>query len=183
MALTAEMQRELAARARAANRRIERATEGQRAALEHYTRQYHTRQRDNGMRVFQQGKARTEAEWKARMRELDLFMGTAEDPTISKRSEWERVKKQNVEKAGETLREEGSDITDDELAMILEETEGGSTADFYKALANVEIAKATADEWQPTKENVREAVNARRSAQERATQLIKARAEAKKGRR
>ena len=176
MALTAEMQRELASRARAANRRLERATEGQRAALEHYTRQYHTRVRDNGMIVFQQGKAKTEAEYKARMRELDLFMGTAEDPTISKRSEWERVKKENVRKAGDTLREGGADITDDELAVILEETEGGSTADFYKALANVEIAKNSGDsEWTPSREKIKEAITARRSAQERATALIKSR--------
>lgn len=176
MALTQEMQRELAARARAANRRIERATPGQRSALEHYTRQYHTRQRANGMIVFQQGKAKTEAEFKARMRELDLFMGTAENPTISTRAEWERVKAANVKAAGETLREDGADITDEELAAVLAELGDGSTADFYKALANVEIAKASAGEgWSPTRENIHAAVTARRSAQERATALIKAR--------
>ena len=177
MALTQEMQRELAARARAANRRLERATEGQRKALEHYTRQYHTRQRDNGMIVFQQGKAKTEAEYKARMRELELFMGTAERPTISARKEWERVKRENVKAAGETLRDEGSSITDEELATLLEELDEGSTAEFYKALANVEIAKEKAGSgWSATPEAIRSAMAARRSAQERAVALIKARA-------
>lgn len=177
MALTKEMQRELAARARAANRRIERATEGQRKALEHYTRQYHTRQRANGMYVFQQGKAKTEAEYRARMRELDLFMGSAEQPTISKRSEWERVKRENVKAAGETLREDGSSITDEELATLLEELDGGGPAEFYKALANVEIAKDRAgDNWSASAEAIREAIAARRSAQERVEMLIKARA-------
>lgn len=176
MALTNEMQKELAARARAANRRLERASEGQRAAVEHYVRQYHTRQRDNGMIVFQQGKAKTEAEYRARMRELELFMGTEEKPTISRRGEWERVKSASVKKAGKTLREGGSDITDDELAMILEEIDDNSPAGFYKALANVEIAKnAASDSWAPSREVIKNAITARRTAQERTEALIRAR--------
>lgn len=175
--ITEQAQKALAALARAANRRIERATEGQRKALEHYTRQYHTRERANGMIVFQQGKAKTEAEYKARMRELELFMGSAKQPTISKRSEWERVKRENVKAAGETLRGDGSSITDEELATLLEELDGGGTAEFYKALANVEIAKERAGEnWSASPEAIRDAISARRSAQERVELLIKARA-------
>lgn len=191
MALTKEMQRELATWARRANRRIERATEGQRAALEYYTRQYHTRKRDDGTRVFMQGKAKTEQEYNARMKELKRFLeGDPEGKEagyqpISTRSGWEKVKRANVEKAGETLRKSGYDITDDELEMILvegaEDDIGGSDPVMLAALQNVQIAKAEAgNEWTPSPEVIKAAIAERRSDQERVEQLIRSRQQARK---
>lgn len=184
--MTKEMQRELSALARAANRRIERATEGQRNALEYYLRGYHTRKRDNGMIVFQQGKAKTEREYKARMKELKRFMeGDPEDKEegykpISTRAGWEKLKKENVSKAAETLRNAGNDITDEELEMILiegaDEDIGGSDAVMLAAVQNVQIAKAEAGEsWTPSPEAIRKAIEERRSDQERVEQLIRTR--------
>ena len=191
MALTKEMQRELATWARRANRRIERATEGQRAALEYYTRQYHTRKRDDGTRVFMQGKAKTEQEYNARMKELKRFLeGDPEGKEagykpISTRAGWEKVKRANVEKAGETLRKSGYDITDDELEMILvegaEDDIGGSDPVMLAALQNVQIAKAEAgNEWTPSPEVIKAAIAERRSDQERVEQLIRSRQQARK---
>lgn len=179
MTLTAEMQHELANLARAANRRIERATPGQRQALEHYLKGYHTRERDNGMRVFQQGKAKSVSEYKQRMKELRKFMGTEEEPTISRRSEWEKVKREAVEKAGETIRKQGYNITDDELSNILQEAHLADSTEFYKALANVEISKNEAgDFWNATRNEIAKALESRRTAQERAEALIRSRKEA-----
>lgn len=186
MALTEKMQKELAGLARAANRRIERATEGQRNALEYYLRGYHTRKRDNGMIVFQQGKAKTEREYKARMKELKRFMeGDPEEKDegykpISTRAGWEKLKKENVSKAAETLRNAGNDITDEELEMILiegaDEDIGGSDPVMLAAVQNVQIAKAEAGEsWTPSPEAIRKAIEERRSDQERVEQLIKTR--------
>lgn len=178
MALTEKMQSELRNLARAANRRIERASEGQRKALEYYLRNYHTRERANGMRVFQQGAAKNEDEYETRMKELRKFMGTEDRPTISRRKRWEELKRQNVEDAGKTIRKSANyDLSDDELATILEETDAEhGTTEFYRALENVQIAKNKAgSEWDPSPEAITEAVNTRRDDQERTEALIRSR--------
>ena len=73
MALTREMQKELTMFARRMNRRIERASEGQRRSLEYNIRGYTTRQRSSGITVFSQAKAKTEQEYYKRMKELKAF--------------------------------------------------------------------------------------------------------------
>lgn len=172
MALTREMQRALANRARAANRRLERATPGQRAYLEKQIAKYHVRERGTNI-VFKQGKAMSEAEYRARMRELDTFMAAR----TSTRRGWDQMKREQVESAGATIRGQGYDITDDELAIILEEIDDGhGSAAFYKALANVEIGKELAgDTWTPSREQISNALNERRSAQQRTEMLLKMR--------
>lgn len=193
MAITKEMQKELAGLARAANRRLERASEGQRAALDYYMRQYHTRMRGE-MRVFQQGKAKTEAEYKARMKELHQFMDPApkrdEDGNIimkdgeivyqekiSTRKGWERVKMENAKQAAALARADGLDITDEEMASLLKELdEGHSSAEYYKALENVAIAKNIAgSSWEFSDERIKEAMYSRYTSQQRAEFLIHAR--------
>lgn len=139
MAITKEMQAQLAKLARRANRRLERATEGQRASLEHYISKYHTRETEKGSR-FQQGKAKTEAEYRQRTAELLAFL----QGETTTRKGWERVKKEGVQKAGQTLGKMGYELTDSELAVILEELpQGADSAAFYRALENVEAAKAS----------------------------------------
>lgn len=192
--ITSEMQKELTYLARAANRRIERATEGQRSALEYYLRKYHTRERADGTLVFQQGKAKTTAEYNARMKELKRFMygdpegkGDEYEP-ISKRKGWEALKKRQVANAADTLRKEGYDITDEELEMVLiegaDEDIGGSDPVMLAALQNVQIAKAQAgSSWNASPEAIRKAIDERRSDQERTEELIAARQRAGKLRR
>ena len=194
MAISAAEQKTLANLARAANRRLERASEGQRSYLEAQIAKYHTRIRQKtGARVFQQGKAKSNAEYRARMRELQTFM-QAKTSTIEG---WKKIKAKQVEAAGETIRAGGSNLTDEELAGILRELEKGhSSAEFYKALANVEISKREAEAekerlikraeeagvklsdkqidmlgWHATEEEITDAMNARRTAQQR-TQLL-----------
>lgn len=177
MAITSEMQRELAKKARAANRRLERASEGQRRALEYYIRGYAVRQRGEYI-IFQQGKAKSEAEYKKRMQELEDFM-QAESST---KKGWKALKERQVRAAGETLRDEGSNLTDDELANVLIElnrdgdSKGGSDVIFQAAVQNVEIAKRKAGKnWTGSDQQIRDAINSRRSAQERVQTLLKLR--------
>lgn len=170
MPVTKEMQKALANLARAANRRIERATPGQRAYMQNQIAKYHVRERQPGLNVFQQGKAANAAEYHARMRELQAFMG-AKSTT---RKGWKAIKAAQVAAAGETIRGQGSDISDEELSVILEEIgEGHSSAEFYKALANVEINKREAgDKWEPSADAIRDAITEKRTAQQRAELLI-----------
>ena len=177
MAVTAEQQKQLATLARRANRRIERASKGQQKALEYYTRKYHTRQREGGTYVFKQGKAKSESEYYARMRELQRFLNA---PSTT-RAGWEQIKKENVKKAGKTIRGDGYTISDRELAMILEELppKAGS-AEFYAALANVEIAKQEREQQEiASSEDIKAAIESRRSDQQRTEALLQLRKRAK----
>ncbi len=151
MALSKETQAELKLLGRRANRRLERATEGQRKALEYIIRGYHTIGEKGSLR-FSQGKAKTEAEARARLRELRSFLeGDPEaregELPISTRAGWEAAKSLAVKNANETLKYKYRNIkgiyniTDDELATILEETGGEKSMAFYSSLENVIIKK------------------------------------------
>lgn len=166
--ITAAQQKELSSLARAANRRLERATEGQRKSLEHNIQNYHTREGSRGL-VFQQGKAKTESEYRQRMAELKKFMAAK----TSTRKGWEELKKENMQKAQESLTDMGYDITDEELATILAEEGGGSSA-FYKALENVKAAKGSENN-ELTPEQVREAIFQRKTDYQATLAAIKAR--------
>lgn len=176
MAITDAMQRELARVARAANRRLERASEGQRAALDYYLRGYHTREGARGT-VFQQGRAKTEREYRARMAELEAFM-SGESTT---RRGWKELKEENISKAGETLRGRGYDLKDEELAQILIETGGAKKVGkaFYKALNNVQAArnkkaKSAGDDFTGlTSQEITEAISSRASGYEATLAALK----------
>ena len=171
MATLDDLNRELKAQSRAANRRLERAGEGQTQALEHYLRTYHTRQSEQGLR-FSQAKARSEAEARQRLEELQKFM----DAETSKKRGWQRVKRANLESAGETIRDElDMDITDEELAAILKETGGHSSADFYRALETVAAAKIEEDKEELTAKQIAALLTERRTDQQAAVGLINAR--------
>lgn len=133
--VTKEQQAELARLARAANRRLERATEGQRDSLEHNIKDYHVRESKGGLK-FQQGQAKSEAEYRQRKRELEKFMGAK----TSTRGGWERIKEESLNKAGGKLRDMGYDVTDEEVVNIAKET-GGHNPAFYKALENLTAEK------------------------------------------
>ena len=139
MAITAKQQRELANLARKANRRLERASEGQRAALEHYIKGYTTREGTHGL-SFSQAKANSEAEYRKRMKELGDFLGTKEKPTISLKSEWNRVKNLSIKHAKSTLDEKGFNITEKELSAVLQETRP-TKDNFYHVLELMQVAK------------------------------------------
>ena len=169
--ITKEMQRELAYKARAANRRLERASEGQRSALEHYIKGYSgTRESSRGT-MFQQGAAKTETEYRQRMRELEKFMGGE----TSTRRGWKELKSSNVEKAAGTLGEMGYDISEDELVALLEEIpDGADSATYYKALENVQAAKNKKGGTLTRKEIIK-AISERRSDYEATLGALKSR--------
>ena len=172
MAITAAQQKALTSLARAANRRLERATQGQRASLEKQIKTYHTREGAGGLK-FSQGKAKTEAEYRQRMRELEKFM---EAKTTTRRG-WEQIKADNVSKAGETLRGQGYELTDKELAIILEELpKDASPADFYNAIEHVEAKKQDqGDKWRGTRAAISAALKERVNAQEAVERILKKR--------
>ena len=166
--ITPQMQKQLANLARAANRRLERASAGQRRSLEYNIKGYQTKTTSRGL-VFKQGKAQSAAEYRQRMAELNKFMGAK----TTTRKGWEKLKQENISKAQDSLEKMGYDITDDELDTILKEVGGGSK-EFYKALENVQAAKGiTGDEL--SADEIRDAIYSRRSDYEATLAAIEAR--------
>ena len=165
--VTPQMQKQLANLARAANRRLERASAGQRRSLEYNIKGYNTKSTSRGL-VFKQGKAKSAAEYRQRMAELNKFMNAK---TTTRRG-WEKLKSENISKAQESLEKMGYDITDDELDTILKEV--GGSKEFYKALENVQAAKGiTGDEL--SADEIRDAIYSRRSDYEATLAAIEAR--------
>ena len=168
MAISKKQQQELKNLARAANRRLERATEGQRRSLQKNMQNYHLIEGSRGA-VFSQATAKTEREYEQRMKELRKFMKAK----TSKRKGWEELKKSNIQKSQKTLGEMGYDVTDEELEMVIAET-GGSSPAFYKALENVQAAKGP-EKDELTKAQVQDAIKQRRTDYEATLAAIKAR--------
>lgn len=126
---------------RKANRRLERASEGQRKAMEYYFRKYHMRETAEGEKRFSGTKPETAGELRLRTAELEDFIRAE----TSYRAGWKALKAANVAKANIKLtNEKGYTFTDRELATIMEEygdTKGEKHEGFYAALANVQAAK------------------------------------------
>lgn len=179
MAISKEQQRELKNLARAANRRLERASEGQRASLEFNIKKYHTQKGKYGI-SFSQAAAKTEREYKQRMAELEKFM---QAKTSTKRG-WNALQESNIEKAVGTLDQMGYDITEEELAVILRELKGLKGKDFYTVLENVEAAKyekeSSGEEF--TEKDLKKELNTRREEYEATLKSMKARIEREKKR-
>lgn len=169
MPVTKQQQAALTKLARAANRRLERATEGQRKSLEHNIEKYHTQRSESRGLVFQQGKAKNEREYRQRMAELNAFMKAK----TSTRKGWEELRKSNLKSATESLTNAGYDITDEELDIVLQEI-GGSSKAFYRVLENIQAMKEGPED-ELSAEEVRKAINDRRSDYKITLQMIQKR--------
>lgn len=173
--ITKEQQAELRKKARAANERIRKASGSAQRAYEHYTRKYHTYTSKKGERLFRTGAAKTEAEFRQRMRELDDFLKS----DYTTKSGWQKSRKRGLSKAIETLENMGYDVTEEELANIIQETGGSSqrSAAFYRALENLTIEKLQKRYSEMKDEEFEEEIAERRTDQQAAEALIKARKE------
>lgn len=132
---------------RTANRRIERATEGQRKALGHYI----------GSEKFSaatKGLSYTEAQ--AKIENLNKFL-SGESST---RKGWDALKARQVEKANKTFGKMGYDLTDEELANILIQVDTDNHQEYYRAVNLVQAAKDAAEltgkDWYGSEEEVEE---------------------------
>lgn len=124
--------RQLDLLAKRANQRLASMKEGQRQAVEHYTRG----------EKFSRKIPKTEAEYQQRMRELERFLSSKQ----TTRTGWEEIKRNAVEAAGDTLRDKRHyELTDQELANIFKEIDKKSQKQFYKVLDIVQAKKYDAE--------------------------------------
>ena len=166
--ITQEQKNEIRKLTRIANRRIERATEGQRNYLESVVR----RTTGTGANRFSSAyKGLTERQATAKIRQLRQFL-YEEDPETGElinkisttRSGWDEMKARILAKTGKTWRNvKGYHITDEELAIILEQEDIKDTKDFYRAVNLVEAQKfkygKVNEKWKGTEDDIVAAIN------------------------
>jgi hypothetical protein len=152
---------------RRANRRLERASEGQRSALEHYVKQ------SAGAEKFSAAtKGLSYEQAAAKLKALDKFLG---GKSTTKRG-WEEIKSENVRKANDTLSGMGYDLTDQELAELLEQIDTKDRKEFYKAVNLVAAAKEEAGEdWTGSSQQIAEAIAEKVSFQQAFQKALEAR--------
>lgn len=152
---------------RRANRRIERATEGQRRALEYYIKKETGGEGKFSAAVsglsFVQARRKIEA--------LERFLN-AKSTT---RKGWEEMKAQAVKTANETLGFMGYDLTDKELAIILQQIDTKNGIDYYAAIDKVVAAKNRSKNWEATPDQIAEAISEKMSPQKALKEALIAR--------
>ena len=142
---------------RRANRRLERASEGQRKALEYYVGQEKFSAATKGLNTQQV---------QMKLESLEKFLGGKS----TTKTGWKEIKTANVAKANETLRKEGYTLTDEELANILIQVDTSNTQAKYRAINLVQAAKNKAelegDIWSGSEEQISDAIAEKMEASE-----------------
>lgn len=148
---------------RTANRRIERASEGQRRAIEHYNR---GDLNDKGF-FSSSYKGLSYAEAGRKIKALEQFLG-AESTT---RRGWESIKSQQIEKTTQTWQQRGYDLTEEEIEAILKAIDKSEDElanrviqdkerrrrKYYIAVDLVQAAKE-AEDWEGSEEDIMQAI-------------------------
>ena len=169
--MTKAQQEEIKLLTRRANRRLERAPQGQRKALEYYV------QKATGATKFSAAsKGFTYEQAELKLKTLRKFL----EARSTTRKGWDAVKRENVRKANETLSEQGYDLTDEELAEILTQIDSSNRSELYRAVNLVQAAKQEAEEedlWEGSSKQIAETIGTKATAQEALKKAIQARKE------
>lgn len=133
--MTREQYKEIRRLTRAAQRRMERATPGQKRALEYYVKKA-----TGAEKWSSAAKGFTYQQAQAQIAKLERFMAGA---STTKRG-WARIKAQNVEAANKkfTKRQKGFDLTDEEFAELLIQADAKTRQETYRAVNTVQAVKA-----------------------------------------
>ena len=169
MKISKELYAELRRLTRTAQRRMERATPGQRRALEFYVKQA-----TGSTKWSSAASGMTTQQANARIQQLRKFLGYDEqnrqaEQVTSTRKGWESIKASNVEKANATFgrRRAGHNITDEEMAEILMQLGDPSKKEFYHAVNKVQTMKGyMGKEWKGDKNDIAKALAQKWSAQD-----------------
>ena len=130
--ISKEEYKALDALAKRANQRLASMKEGQRQAVEYYTKG----------EKFSRAVPKSRAEYNQRMRDVERFLSSKQ----TTRRGWEQIKKRAVESAGRTLRTDRKyNLTDQELANIFKEVDKKSQRQLYKILDIVQAKKYDAE--------------------------------------
>lgn len=160
---------------RAANRRLERATGGQEAYIKAYIKRL-----TGGSEKFSAAyKGLTGAQAAKKIEMLNKFMDKRETTT---KTGWKELKKESIRKANKSLTGQGYDLTDQELAEILDQIDAGSNEEFYRAINLVTAEKIKEGEnWDLSSDKVAEVLNQKMDFQDALRAALKANPNLKPG--
>ena len=182
--MTKAQQKAIRTLVRRANRRIERASAGQRSALEYFvqkavgknkwsaaTKGYTSEQANlllSQLKKFLTAQSTTKRGWEYTDFEKGIGRHTNQG--------WIAMKQANVSTAAGTLSTMGYDISEDELAEILKQIDAKDRSEFYRAVNLVQAKKEEkGDKWKGSSKQIREALEEKATAQEALDKAIKAR--------
>lgn len=133
---------------RAANRRLERASGGQKRYIENYIKKL-----TGGDKKFSAAyKGLSAAEAEKKIKQLNRFMS-------KKRTTTKKGWKEFVHNINAGLSKKGYELTDEELADILDQIDQASNDEFYRAVNLVTAKKAEMSaSWDPSVEKIIEAI-------------------------
>ena len=160
--ITEAQKRAIRQATRTANRRLERATEGQRRALQKYigTEKFSAITKNMS---YQQAAAQLE--------KLNKFLAAKS----STRRGWEEIKRKSIINANKTLSKQGYNLTDNELADILEQLEDSRRQDFYRAVNLVSAEKDNGELETISTQQISEAIAQKINNQEALEKALEAR--------
>ena len=169
MKISKELYAELRRLTRAAQRRMERATPGQRRALEFYVKQA-----TGSTKWSSSAAGMSTQQANARIQQLRKFMGYNEqnkqvEQVTSTRKGWEAIKESNVAKANATFgkRRAGHNLIDDEMAEILMQLGDPTKKEFYHAVNKVQAMKGyMGEKWKGDANDISKALAQKWSAQD-----------------
>ena len=131
MPISEEQWRELDTLAKRANQRLASMGEGQRAAVSHYQEE-----------KFSRAKPTSVAEYNRRMRDVERFLASKQ----TTKTGWKEIKRNAIEAAGDTLRENrGYELDDDELVNIFREIDTKNKKRMYLILDLIQAKKYDAE--------------------------------------
>lgn len=137
---------------RRANRRLERATPGQLNYLEQYVKRM-----TGGSKFSGATKGLSYYEAAAKLKSLESFL--SHEGTTTRRG-WEIIKKKSIPKTRKTLKGEGYNLTDQELAELLEQADIETRTEFYRAINLVQAAKDRGKKsWEGSAEQIAEVLS------------------------
>ena len=148
---------------------MERATPGQRRALEFYVKQA-----TGSTKWSSSAAGMSTQQANARIQQLRKFMGYNEqnkqvEQVTSTRKGWEAIKESNVAKANATFgkRRAGHNLTDDEMAEILMQLGDPTKKEFYHAVNKVQAMKGyMGEKWKGDANDISKALAQKWSAQD-----------------
>ena len=167
--MTREQYKKIRQLTRAAQRRMERASEGQRRAME-----YQVQKATGSKKWSSAAKGFSYQQAQAQISKLERFMA-GESTTIRG---WKALKAEQVGKAAQTLsgRYAGFNLTDAELADIFKQVGDKNRTEKYKAINLVVAAKQKAGEdWIGSAEQIGKAVEEKVSAEAAYRRALRAR--------
>ena len=166
--ITSDQKKQIALLTRRANRRIERASEGQRRYLERYIRRM-----TGGSKFSAKYAGMNEAQAQYKIEQLEKFL--SHELTTTKRG-WKELTRSNVAAANATFSKRGYNLTDQELADILMQIDTDNKIEYYRVV-NVVYARKNqmGDQWTGELDQIRSAIESKISAKAAAKMAIKIR--------